>query len=357
MSDNQDNLPVLIMQALPANALQLATLAGEINAMESVRIDMAAATCMAVNKTLIHTVKQGEKIRQAKAQVQGSFTAWLKVNCPAIGRTSAYNYMALAEKMAHLLDDSVVQTAGRLLSDNLSQSQIIALISAPEELQIEVSARVDAGEKVPVDEIDRLRKKAQQADEDYIKVAAENAELLRDKNALEDAVDDFKREVEVIKSDKGFNALVIGFVAEQVDTEKAKLQQDVDTLVAQHATDYQSQIDHLQDKLSTATNNLVKAKNPAVLVELNNQIVDLENELARTAHRLETANAEVAYRGIATHAIESSASMTISLLDLSDALIVDSATTELLLRAAHDLSGIVELLQKAAAVEQFDIEG
>jgi hypothetical protein len=60
--------------------------------------------------------------------------------------------------------------------------------------------------------------------------------------------------------------------------------------------------------------------------------------------------AKKAYRGLAADSIESSASMTAGLLAISGVLITESATTELLLRAAHDLSGVVELLQKAASV-------
>jgi len=340
----QSEMPTLIMQALPVNALALATLAGEINALNDSVTDYA-------NKAIVNAARLGEKLKQASQYTHG-FDVWLAENCPRLKRSQAYNYMRLASEMPELLTDSV-HTTGHLLSP----SQAIALLSAPDSVKETVLERVEAGGAMPVAEINRLKKEKQQSDADYLQVARENMALLKDKNGLEDALEGFKAEIEGIKTDKGFSNLVSGFVAEQLDVEKAKLQQDLETLVAQHASDYQNQIDNLQDRLSTATNNLVKAKNPEVLVTLNNQIVDLENELSRTTRRLETANAEVAYRGLATHAIESSASMAASLLAISGVLITESATTELLLRAAHDLSGLVALLQKAATVEQFDIEG
>lgn len=357
LADNAPHeMPTLIMQALPANALELATLAGEINFMESVRLDMIAAVNDAANKTLVHTAKLGAKIKQASEKSEQGFNRWLADNCPAISRTNAYNYMAIAREMPYLLDDSIVQTSGQL-SRRLSPSQVSALISAPDELKMEVSERVESGEKVSVNEINRLKKEKQQADEDYLKVSSENMALTKEKSSLEDALDDLERENENLKTGAGIENLVRQVASTEIEKTQVALQKELDRVITEHERDYQAKIDELTDKLCAATNNLVKAKNPAVLVELNNKVVDLENQIARTQRRLECANAEVAYRGIATHVIETSASMSISLLDLGDALIIESATTELLLKAAHDLSGVVELLQKAATVEQFDIEG
>jgi uncharacterized protein YdcH (DUF465 family) len=349
-------MPTLIMQALPANALELAMLAGEINFMESVRLDMIAAVNDAANKTLVHTAKLGAKIKQASEKSEHGFNHWLADNCPAISRTNAYNYMAIAREMPYLLDDSIVQTSGQL-SRRLSPSQVNALISAPDELKMEVSERVESGEKVSVNEINRLKKEKQQADEDYLKVAAENLVLTKDKSSLEDALDDLERENKNLKTGAGIDNLVRQVASTEIEKTQVALQKELDRVITEHERDYQASIDHLNDTVSRLRNELVKAKNPEILEELNQEIADAQAEIAHTQRRLERANAEVAYRGIATHVIETSASISISLLDLGGALIIESATTELLLRAAHDLSGIVELLQKAATVEQFDIEG
>lgn len=347
-------MPTLIMQALPANALELATLAGEINFMESVRIDMIAALDDAANKTLVHVAKLGAKIKQASEKADGSFDRWLAENCPAIKRTNAYNYMAIAREMPYLIDESIVQTSEQL-SRRLSHSQVTALISAPDELKAEVSERVEAGEKVSVSEINRLKKEKQQADEDYLKVAAENMALMKDKGSLEDALDDLERENKSLKTGAGIENLARQVASTEIEITQAALQKELDRVITEHERDYQASIDHLNDTISRLKNDLVKAKNPVILEELNQEVADTQAELARIKNRRAIANAEVAYRGIATHAIETSASMSISLLDLGDALIIESATTELLLRAAHDLSGIVELLQKAATLEQLDI--
>lgn len=334
----------VIMQALPTHALALATLAGEINLLSDSVQELAT-------KAITSAARLGEKLSLAKSYTD-DFEQWLGDNCPRLKRSQAYNYMALAKKMPELLDESV-HTTGHLLLP----SQAIALLSASDDLKADVLERVEAGESVTVAEINRLKKEKQQADEDYLAVLREKNQIEIENNVLTDAIDDIKRENKALKTDKGIETLVRKFASGEIEKTHKALQRELDKTVAQHANDYQAKIDHLNDGIARLRNDLGKAQHPDRLADIQQQIVSAQDELVRTNYRLEVANAEVTYRKIATHIIEASASMSVGLLDLSGTGVIESATTELLLRAAHDLSSIVELLKNAATIEQFDIEG
>lgn len=85
------------------------------------------------------------------------FIEWLKNNC-TVQKTHAYNFIRLAKEMPHLLDASFHPSG-------MGLKQAIELLSAPEEVKTEVTAKIEKGEDVTIKEIQRLKKEAAEAKE------------------------------------------------------------------------------------------------------------------------------------------------------------------------------------------------
>jgi DNA repair exonuclease SbcCD ATPase subunit len=127
----------------------LSTLAVEIDALNE------QANIFA-NQAVIYAAKSGQKLLLAKAQCNhGQFKSWLDENCK-LSYSTAKNYMRLATNNPELLDDSKRQLNVLLPS----VTQMIELITAPEEVRTEVTAKIENGEDVTIKEIQRLKKEA-----------------------------------------------------------------------------------------------------------------------------------------------------------------------------------------------------
>lgn len=137
----------------------LLTLAVEIDALNE-------QANIYANQALVYAAKSGQKLLLAKAQCNhGEFKSWLDENCK-IPYATAQRYMRLAKECPQFLNSNLATSP--ILP---SISQMIELLSAPEEIKTEVTAKIEAGEDVTVKEIQRLKKEA--------------ADLLASKNALQ----------------------------------------------------------------------------------------------------------------------------------------------------------------------------
>lgn len=131
----------------------LSTLAVEIDALNE-------QANIYANQALIYAAKSGQKLLLAKAQCNhGEFKSWLDENCK-IPYSTAQKYMRLATARQDLVNSNSPSTA--ILP---SITQMIELLSAPEEVKTEVTAKIEAGEDVTVKEIQRLKKEAAEAKE------------------------------------------------------------------------------------------------------------------------------------------------------------------------------------------------
>ena len=112
------------------------------------------------NQAVIYAARTGVKLNEVKEGFNNDsvkFIEWLKNNC-TVQKTHAYNFIRLAKEMPHLLEPS-------FHSSGMGLKQAIELLSAPEEVKAEVTAKIEAGEDVTVKEIQRLKKEAAEAKE------------------------------------------------------------------------------------------------------------------------------------------------------------------------------------------------
>lgn len=119
------------------------------------------------NQAVIYAARTGVKLNEVKEGLgsdKAKFVAWLEANC-TVKKTAAYNYIRLSKDMPFLLDSLVPLTG----LPNLTQA--IELLSAPDEVKTEVTAKIEAGEDVTIKEIQRLKKEA--------------ADLLAEKDAIQ----------------------------------------------------------------------------------------------------------------------------------------------------------------------------
>jgi hypothetical protein len=126
----------------------LSTLAVEIDALNE-------QANIYANQAVIYAAKSGQKLLLAKAQcVHGQFKTWMDENCK-LSYTTAKKYMQLVTSRPDLLNSN------RPLTGVLpSISQMIELLSADEEVNEVVTAKIEAGEDVTIKEIQRLKKEA-----------------------------------------------------------------------------------------------------------------------------------------------------------------------------------------------------
>ena len=326
-----------LMPLVEPNAdLTLAMLAGEINQLNEVVTEYAG-------KAIIGAARLGDKLRQATKYTTG-FDAWLAANCPRVKRSQAYNYMKIAHEMPELLDETV-QITGHLLN----QSQAIALFSAPEELKEQIKERIENGETVPVAEINDLKRQLKQS-ESTIKSIAHDRDNLREKKvALADEVEALKKASEALKDKAGIDDLV----NKAVEAKKILMQQELDALVAEQDRENGNQRDALNDKIMKLQNDLAKARKPSAMTELTSEIDSARQELEQMKARVNRGNIDLEYRNIASHLIEQSATLTVSLLGIKAVTATKKETVALLEKAATDLTTLVQLLKNAVTTTPF----
>jgi hypothetical protein len=122
----------------------LSTLAAEINIINE-QVEHHK------NQAVVYAARCGEKLLLAKAQCKhGKFGTWLKENC-TVSQSYANSFMKLATDMPEILYSNSHTCV------NLGLRQAIALLSVPEEVKAEVTARIEAGEDVSIKEIQRLK--------------------------------------------------------------------------------------------------------------------------------------------------------------------------------------------------------
>ena len=127
----------------------LSTLAVEINFYDDQANNLA-------DQALVCAAKCGERLLRVKNNLQaGEFVAWVEGNT-TVKKTKAYGYVKIATEMPELLGDSF-RTCG------MGVRHALELLSAPEEIREEVTAKIEAGEDVTVKEIQRLKKEASDA--------------------------------------------------------------------------------------------------------------------------------------------------------------------------------------------------
>ena len=353
------------MGAIVDLPVKLAVLAGEIKALYEQSNDYA-------NKALRIAAKTGVKIAEARQLTRGMgyqderFVDWLEEYFPNIGRTQAYNLMALAEKMPELLSDE--PSPYHLLS----VSQAIALLPAPDSVRQTVLAKVEAAEenstKSPtVKEIEELKRKnkelerekkqvelfAKSVEKDRDSILETRNKLFDEKEVLKGKAIESEAVIKKLKTEAGIQSLV-DFA---VENKAQEFQQKLDEKVAELEKDHERKVWDLEQKLMNAKNDLVKAKTPEQQVELQRNIDALQHTFDDLLERKNRVNADMQYSNLATHLIEQSAELLTTLLSLKGKTANTASCSELLLRAAHDLQQIADLMKVAAQFEQTDIEG
>lgn len=342
----QASLPALQVVPLADSALRLAVLASEISLLTEARID-------AYNRTIAYAVRSGFKLIEAQQHCGERFEDWLEANFTVNGkqrlnRSQAYEYIRLAKDRPELADEN-----NQSVAHQLSVSHLFALAGASAELEAEVFAKVEKGEKVTVKQIKELKKQSEQQ-----KKRIEQLELEVEENSqLKTVNDELLQQVEKLQSPEGIADIVEQKVIEKTGEILTKAQADLDNLVQQVERDNQQRIDSLTDQLFRAKNDLAKAKGSEEISAINQQIADAQDELDRLNAKRNTANRVNTYNGIASHLINQSADL---IVQLSDLIVIDEslpqATNELLLRAAHDFEHIARLMRDAAMSKQVDIE-
>ena len=184
----------------------LSTLAVEINLLNE------QANIFA-NQAVIYAAKCGQKLLLAKAQCNhGEFKTWLDENCKT-SYSQATRFMKLAAKMPEILNSNVAT------SQLMGLNQAIELLSAPDEVKTEVTAKIEAGEDVTIKEIQRLKKEA--------------AELAQDKESLQNDLIAKTEQAESAEAKVRFQALTVESVEKQNDELRNRDQSLIDAKVAE----------------------------------------------------------------------------------------------------------------------------
>ena len=209
----------------------LSTLAVEIDALNE-------QANIYANQALVYAAKCGQKLLLAKAQCNhGEFKSWLDDNCK-ISIRHAQNYMKLAANMPELLNQNT-QSIAYLPSI----TQAIELLSVPEEIREEVTAKIEAGEDVTIKEIQRLKKEA--------------ADLLASKNALQNDLMSKVQRLDEAEAKVRFQNLTVESVTKQNDD----LRNLIDVKVSQGISEARaSLIQENQDAIAQAKREAENAK-------------------------------------------------------------------------------------------------
>jgi hypothetical protein len=148
VAQSDDSLHALQGIYLMNELTTLSTLAVEINMLNE-QVEHHK------NQAVIYAARTGAKLNEVKESLgndKAKFVEWLEANCN-VKVAHAYNFIRLSKQMPQLLDSSVQTSV-------LGLNQAIELLSAPEEVKTEVTAKIEAGEDVTIKEIQRLKKEA-----------------------------------------------------------------------------------------------------------------------------------------------------------------------------------------------------
>lgn len=183
----------------------LSTLAVEINFYDEQANNLAG-------QALVCAAKCGERLLRVKNSLPvGEFVAWVEGNT-TVKKTKAYGYVKIATEMPELLGDSF-RTCG------MGVRQALELLSAPEEIREEVTAKIEAGEDVTIKEIQRLKKEA--------------SELAQDKESLQNDLIAKTQQAESAEAKVRFQALTVEAVEKQNTELRNRDQSLIDAKVAE----------------------------------------------------------------------------------------------------------------------------
>ena len=235
------------------------------------------------NQAVIYAARTGVKLNEVKEGLgsdKAKFVAWLEANC-TVKKTAAYNYIRLSKDMPFLLDSLVPLTG----LPNLTQA--IELLSAPDEVKTEVTAKIEAGEDVTIKEIQRLKKEA--------------ADLLSEKNAIQNDLIDKTQRLDDAISKVQFQALTVDAIEKQngelrnelvfkveakveelVAGERAKLILENQEAIAQakrQASDAQDDLLKLQQQKDSEIECLKREQDKAVSNAVGKKMLELDNEI------------------------------------------------------------------------------
>lgn len=243
----------------------LLTLAVEIDALNE-------QANIYANQALVYAAKSGQKLLLAKAQCNhGQFKSWLDENCK-IPYSTAQKYMRLATARQDLVNSNSPSTA--ILP---SITQMIELLSATEEVQAEVTAKIEAGEDVTIKEIQRLKKEVSdaQAAKDTIQFALDEKQarldwLEMDKKAIAEQNDELRNQL-AFKVDEQVQA--------RLADERAKLILENQQAIAEN----KRLAENAQHELERLKREQEKAIADGVTLELNK----LDTEIKQKRYQVE----------------------------------------------------------------------
>ncbi len=157
----------------------------EIAIYQTLAPDQAALAMRAEERikarTVVTVIENGRDLLEVKnALGHGLFTQWLAQTFPFTART-AQRWMNAAEQYGAKSDVASLLNSWVL--------QLLAAPSTPEDVREDVEARVTAGEKITVAEVERLKREARAAEEMSLQLAGERA-------AMRAVVEQARRDVE-----------------------------------------------------------------------------------------------------------------------------------------------------------------
>lgn len=245
----------------------LSTLAVEIDALdEQARIY--------ANQALIYAAKSGQKLLLAKAQCNhGQFKQWLDENCK-IPYATAQRYMRLAKECPQFLNSNLATSP--ILP---SISQMIELMSAPEEVKTEVTAKIEAGEDVTVKEIQRLKKEAAEAKQ---QTEALQNDLL---NAQQSATN---YRIMFNESNKKCNELRDNqqqIIDARVNEEKAKMILENQEAIAQ--------VKRERDNAKNDIEKLKKERDQQIELGVKRGLQEMDTEIAKKQYQIDSYNRDI----------------------------------------------------------------
>ncbi|MDD5227335.1 MAG: DUF3102 domain-containing protein [Methylococcales bacterium] len=251
----------------------LSTLAVEIDALNE------QANIFA-NQAVIYAAKSGQKLLLAKAQCNhGEFKSWLDENCK-IPYSMAKKYMQLAANRTELLDDS----KGRLNALLPSVTQMIELLSADENVNEVVVAKIEAGEDVTIKEIKRLKKEA--------------ADLLAEKQAIQSDLLSVKKSAENYQTMYSESSRQRDELRDnQAQIINAKVSEEQAKLILENSNalqnaqklidDAQDTIERLQQESADQLERFKKEKDKAIKDGVSRELNTLQTEIDQKRYQIE----------------------------------------------------------------------
>ena len=258
-------------------------MANELTTLSTLAVEIDALNEQAniyANQALIYAAKCGQKLLLAKAQCNhGGFKTWLDENC-RVSESHAQRYMKIAKSCPDLLNSN--PATSRVLP---SISQAVELLSAPEEVKTEVTAKIEAGEDVTIKEIQRLKKEA--------------ADLLASKEALQNDLMSKVQRLDEVEAKVRFQKLTVDAVEQQNTELRNRDQALIDAKVAEEKAKLllensaviqakQKEIDDAQDALIALNerkiieiNKLKSEQDKAIADGVRSKLNEIDNEIQR----------------------------------------------------------------------------